>query len=156
MDEENSVSDLPSSRFQGILINILLILLIGYLGYYFWQSHRPSKPKASISLATVNSYGQPAYIGTELNRLVPYDVDIPIFEGCYFLLENGGHIIFTMQNQIEVSLKNKVLIRFEKNGIDILEGVISLQHPSGKFPDSFKVYKQGVNYPLPNSPITVQ
>lgn len=156
MDEENRVSDLPSSRFQGILINVLLALVIGYLGYYFWQSRRPSKPKAPISLVTVNSYGQSAYIGTELNRLVPYDVDIPVFEGCYFLLENGGHIIFTMQNQIEVSLKNKVLIRFEKNAIDILEGEISLQHPSGKFPDSFKVYKQGINHPLSNSPIIVQ
>ncbi len=156
MNEANTTSNSASSKIQTILINSLLLVLIGYLGYYFWQSRRPTKAKSPVSLAFVNSYGQQAYIGDELNRLVPFDIKIPFSEGCYLLVENDGHLIFTMNNQVEVSLKDKALIRFEKNGIEILEGAITLQHPSGKFPDTFKVYKQGVNHPINASPITIQ
>lgn len=156
MNEENASNNSASSKIQTVLINALLLVLIGYLGYYFWQSRRPAKLKGPASLAIVNSYGQQAYIGGELNRLVPFDIKIPFTEGCYLLLENGGHLSFTMNNLVEVSLKDKVLIRFEKNGIEILEGAITLQHPSGKFPDTFKVYKKGVNHPINASPITIQ
>lgn len=153
MNEEN-VSN--SSKLQSILINFLLLVFIGYLGYYFWQSHKPTKTKEFASLATLNSYGQPAYIGDDLKRLVPYDIKIPFTEGCYLLEEVGGHMIFTLQNQVVISFKDKALIRFEKNGIDILEGEITLEHPSGKFPEGFKVYKKGVGLTIDISPITIQ
>jgi hypothetical protein len=155
MNEENSPKA-SSSKLQTILINFLLLGLIGYLGYYFWQSRKPAKEKEPVSLAALNSYGQPAYIGSDLKSLVPYDIKIPFFEGCYLLEEVGGHMIFTLLNQVEVSLKDKALIRFEKNGIDILEGEITLVHPSGKFPAGFKVYQKGVSLTIDVSPITIQ
>lgn len=140
------------------LINFILLILIGYLTYYFYEKHflqTPIPPK-EVELAKVNDYGAQAYIGSDLKHLVPYDVKFPIVEGVYLVEEKGGHMIFTMNSGVEVTLVDEVTIQFKKDGLDILAGEISINHPSGKLPDSFNIYSQGKLISVKNLPVTIK
>lgn len=156
MSDNKKTNKNTSYIYQVYLINIALLFLIGYLVLILYQSHNPVKPKIIPQIAKLNDYGQPAFIGRDLKYLLNYDVKIPFTEGDYVLVELGGHIIFTLDNLVEVSLKDKVLIQFRKDGLDLLEGEITIQHPSGKIPNEFHVYKNGKILEISASPTVIQ
>ena len=124
VDESDQTQKSPP-KLQIYLFNIVLVLLITYLVFALWDAHNPAKAHEPVPLARLNDYGQPAFIGNDLKHLVPYDIKLPFAEGVFLLEELGGHMIFTMDSQVEVSLKDKVLLQFRKEGLELIEGEIT-------------------------------
>jgi hypothetical protein len=132
--------------------------LIGYLGFIFFFNKKPTiqyTPKP-IEMAHVLDYGAQAYIGIDTKHLLPYDVKLPIVEGIYIHCENGGHMVLNTNTNVEISFKDNVLVRFLKNGIDILEGEVSINHPSGKLPDKFQIFQIGKSISITDLPVTIK
>lgn len=146
------------NKITTYLINFILLVLIGYFTYYFYEKHflQGPKPPKEVELAKVNDYGAQAYIGSDLKHLVPYDVKFPIVEGVYLVEEKGGHMIFTMNSGVEVNMVDEVTIQIKKNGLDILAGEISINHPSGKLPDDFNIFSQGKLISVKNLPAIIR
>ena len=143
MPEEKALS--KPIPFHTYLINLALLLLLGYLIFLLYQKHsfKPFKSQKPVALAHIRDYGMQAYIGPDLKHLIPYDVKVPLAEGVFVLVEKGGHMIFNTNANVEISLQDEVLICIKKNGIDILEGEIIVNHPSGKLPVDFNIYHKG-------------
>ena len=147
-----------SNKATTYLFNLLLLLLIGYLGYIFFFNKKPTiqntlKP---IEMAHVLDYGAQAFIGIDTKHLLPFDVKLPIVEGVYIRCEEGGHMVLITSSNIDISFKDQVLIRFLKNGIDILEGEVSINHPSGKLPDKFQIFLSGKLISITELPVIIK
>lgn len=134
-----------SNKTTTYLINTVLLLLICYIAFLFYDNHKPQgkKTEGPKELARLNDYGAQAYIGSDLKHLLPYDVKIPFVDGMYVVLTKGSHMIFTMKSNVEVSLADEVSVQIKNDGIDILSGEITINHPSGKMPLDFHIYSQG-------------
>lgn len=153
-EEENA----KSNKTTKYLINLALLLLASYLVYTIFQNHQPIKnelPK-EIELAKINDYGAQAYIGNDLKHLFTYDVKLPFVEGVFVVVTKGGHMIFTMNSNVEVSINDEATIQFKKDGINILSGEITINHPSGKSPVDFHVFRQDKLIDVIDLPATIR
>ena len=153
-DAENT----KTNKATTYLLNLVLLLLICYLGYIFFFDKKLSlqnTPKP-IEIAHVLDYGAQAFVGTDTKHLLPFDVKLPIVEGVYIYCENGGHMVLNTNANVEISFKDNALVRFLKNGIDILEGEVSFNHPSGKLPEKFQIFQIGKLISITELPVIIK
>lgn len=152
------VEEIKANKATSYLVNLALLLLIGYLAFtllYQPKSKEVTPPKKT-EIAVLNDYGAPAYIGNDLKKLLPYDVKIPFEEGVFIVVVKGGRMIFTMHPQVEISLNDECSIQLNKNSVNVLSGQISVDHPSGKIPETFQIYLQDKLVSITDLPAVIQ